>query len=136
MAWSAITQPDALERKPPTQDGIDQEREKGFEPSTPTLATWCSTPELLPHVPTQTRRCARTTGKSTSQPSRLNQNQYSAATRECKPSSEKARTSRDSHLGFPFAYRARETITYIQWLRSFRRLQCEPTCKAIGTNPR
>ena len=26
------------------------EREKGFEPSTPTLATWCSTPELLPHV--------------------------------------------------------------------------------------
>ena len=41
----------ALERKPPTQDGIDQEREKGFEPSTPTLATWCSTPELLPHVP-------------------------------------------------------------------------------------
>ena len=27
------------------------EREKGFEPSTPTLARLCSTPELLPHEP-------------------------------------------------------------------------------------
>ena len=27
------------------------EREKGFEPSTPTLARLCSTPELLPHMP-------------------------------------------------------------------------------------
>jgi hypothetical protein len=27
------------------------EREKGFEPSTPTLARLCSTPELLPHTP-------------------------------------------------------------------------------------
>ena len=57
--WVRHHATDALERKPPTRDGIDPEREKGFEPSTPTLATWCSTPELLPHHPTGPRCSVR-----------------------------------------------------------------------------
>ena len=28
----------------------NMERKTGFEPATPTLARWCSTTELLPHV--------------------------------------------------------------------------------------
>src|SRR4051794_30291025 len=32
-------------------DGEEMERAKGFEPSTPTLARLCSTPELRPRIP-------------------------------------------------------------------------------------
>jgi pSer/pThr/pTyr-binding forkhead associated (FHA) protein len=66
------------------------EREKGFEPSTPTLATWCSTPELLPHVPTQpgdTSGHRRNPPRARPPPDQI---QYSATTRDCKPSSENA----------------------------------------------
>jgi hypothetical protein len=45
----------SLDRKSFHRFYLRQEREKGFEPSTPTLATWCSTPELLPHDLTGTR---------------------------------------------------------------------------------
>src|SRR3954462_5415608 len=49
MAWAAITHPTRSERKPPALGmAIVEEREMGFEPTTTTLTTWRSTPELLP----------------------------------------------------------------------------------------
>lgn len=39
-----------------TAPGRMLERQAGFEPATPTLATWCSTPELLPHLSSASAR--------------------------------------------------------------------------------
>jgi hypothetical protein len=53
VAFAAITHNTrSRENRQPRMASIEK-REKGFEPSTPTLATWCSTPELLPHVETR-----------------------------------------------------------------------------------
>src|SRR3954453_18112844 len=50
MAWDANTHPtrSSVSRQPFLMVWDLKEREMGFEPTTTTLATWRSTPELLP----------------------------------------------------------------------------------------
>ncbi len=47
VTYRRILSPVRLPVPPPRQS---RERKTGFEPATPTLARWCSTTELLPHV--------------------------------------------------------------------------------------
>jgi hypothetical protein len=48
VTYRRILSPVRLPVPPPRQNLL--ERKTGFEPATPTLARWCSTTELLPHI--------------------------------------------------------------------------------------